>query len=352
VRGADTAIEAVWAPGALSGADGVVESIAAKDLNNLYRTSCYFRDKKRYQAFCAMYAVMRVVDDRVDNLLAQPRPACSALAHARKVVTAWHRVVSACLSGCQPASEDVGGCDHPYANELLLAFVDAVEQFPVPVQLWDDFFAAMRQDLAGNRFGTYGQFLEYAAGAAVAPTTIYLHLICAEPRGREHVFDVPQGFDVMRCGRALGRFAYLAHVLRDLRQDLATGEHGLLYLAADDMAAHGVSLASLRRDARAGTASPQQRALVRDLADRASTLAQEGRRCLAAIDGRLSVDRAFVLELIVRVYERVLSKIASCSYDVMGERHRLTSGEKKRIALEVAAEPSPSAVSRQPSANN
>jgi phytoene synthase len=337
LQGANTAVAVVWAPGALSGPNGVAESIAARDLTNLYRTSCYFRDKERYRAFCAMYAVMRVVDDRVDTLLAQPHVASSHRAQAREVVAAWRRVVSAGLSGRRPAAEDLVGCDHPHSDELVVAFADAVERFPVPVQLWDDFFAAMLQDLERSRFATYGQFLEYAVGAAVAPTTIYLYLISAERRGDKNVFAAPPDFDIIRCGRALGRFAYLAHVLRDLRQDLTTGEHGLLYLAADDMVAHGVTVASLRRDAAARTAGPQQRALVRDLAGRASKLAQKGRRYLAALDGRLSVDRAFVLELIVGIYEGVLRKIASCSHDVMAERHRLTGSEKERIARAIAA---------------
>ena len=330
-------VEAVWTPGALSGAHGVAESIAAKDLTNLYRTSCFFRDKERYQAFCAMYAVMRVVDDRVDNLLAQPHLAASDRVQAAGKVAAWHRVARVCLSGRKPAPEDCAVCDHPHIGELLVAFADAVERFPVQVQLWDDFFAAMLQDLECNQFATYRQFLDYAAGAAVAPTTIYLHLISAERRADESVFDAPRDFDVMRCGRALGRFAYLAHVLRDLRQDLMTGEQGLLYLAADDMAAHGVTVESLRRDAGAGNAGLQQRTLVRDLANRASRLAQEGRRYLAVLDGRLSVDRAFVLELIVGIYEGVLRKITSCSHDVMAERHRLTDSEKEWIAHEIAA---------------
>jgi phytoene synthase len=337
VQGVSTTVDAAWAPGALSGASGVAESVAAKDLNNLYRTSCYFRDIERYRAFCAMYAVMRVVDDRVDNLLAQPNFASSRWAQTLAVVTAWHHVVRACLSGRRPASADCLGCDDSHIDELVVAFADAVERFPVSVQLWDDFFAAMLRDLERNGFATYRQFLEYARGAAVAPTTIYLHLITAERRRDENVFDAPRDFDIMRCGQALGRFAYLAHVLRDLREDLAIGEHGLLYLAADDMAAHGVTEGSLRRDARAGTASPHQRALVRDLAARAWRFAKEGRQYLAALDGKLSADRAFVLELIVGIYEGVLRKIVSCSHDVMGERHRLTSGEKERIAVGIAS---------------
>lgn len=291
MRRPNTVVEAVWAPGVLSGADAVAESIAANDLTNLYRTSCFFRDRERYRAFCAMYAVMRVVDDRVDNLLAQPHLAPSDRAGTVEAVKAWRRAVRACSSGHPPASEDLVRCNHPHIEELLGTFSHAVERFPVPAKLWDDFFAAMLDDLERDRFATYDQFLEYAKGAAVAPTTIYLHLIAAELRENEHVYEVAREFDIMRCGRALGRFAYLAHVLRDLREDIMTGEHGLLYLAEDDMAAHGVTVESLRRDAADETACPRLRTLIRELVERASTLAREGRTYLSTLEGRLSADR-------------------------------------------------------------
>jgi phosphate-selective porin len=44
LQGTRNGIEAAWAPGAFS---GVAESIAAKDLTNLYRTSCFFREEDR-----------------------------------------------------------------------------------------------------------------------------------------------------------------------------------------------------------------------------------------------------------------------------------------------------------------
>jgi phytoene synthase len=333
----DLEVASVWTPGSLTGVYGVAESIAAKDRNNLYRASCHFRDEERYRAFCADYAIMRSVDDRVDGFLSKPYASAEDRARESRVVEAWHQVIAACLEGDVPAPRDAARTDQPYIGELLTAFAGAVEQFPVPAELWDDFFAAMQQDLRRGQFATYGQYLEYAAGASVAPTTIYLYLILGEPSREEGIYHPPQDFDIVRCGQALGRFAYLAHILRDLREDLMTGERGLLYLAADDMAVNGVTVESLRRDALAETTSPRLRALVRELVERASTLAQEGRAYLATLDGRLSADRQFVLELIVGIYEGVLGKIASCSHDVMAERHRLTSAEKGTIARQIAA---------------
>src|SRR5689334_21589895 len=43
------------------------ESIAAKDASSLYTTSQFFEDRARYEAFIAMYAVMRVIDDTIDD---------------------------------------------------------------------------------------------------------------------------------------------------------------------------------------------------------------------------------------------------------------------------------------------
>jgi len=331
------AVTGIWTPGSLRGDYGIAESIAARDRNNLYRASCYFREEERYRAFCASYAIMRIVDDRVDGFLSKPYASGEDRARALSVVEAWHQVISACLAGETPAPHDAAQTDQLHIGGLLTAFAGSVEQFPIPGELWDDFFTSMRQDLQRGRFATYGQFLEYAAGASVAPTTIYLHLVCGEPCGEKGIFHPPPDFDIVRCGRALGRFAYIAHILRDLREDLMTDGRGLIYLAADDMATYGVTVESLRREAAAQIASAQLRALVRDLVERASALELEGRTYLSTLDGRLSADRKFVLQLIVGIYEAALGKIISCSHDVMAERHRLTSAEKGRIARQLAA---------------
>lgn len=326
----------VWRPGSLKGVDGVAEAVAAKDLNNLYLTSCYFAERERYQAFCALYAVMRVVDDRVDDVLARGRPPDETRRTAIGL-EAWERLVSARLSGVGPDPTDFELCSELRAPALMEAFAGAMQSFPIDERLWNNFFSAMREDLTRSRFHTYDEFVRYAEGATVAPTTVYLWLIAAERGPAGSPFRLPSGFDVYTCGRNLGLFAYIAHVLRDLAADLRTGTEGLLYLAGDDMAAHGVTEDLLRSDLAAGRASAPVRALVGDLAERATARLAEGRRRVGELQARLSADRAFILELIIRIYRETIERIAACEYDPMTGRHRLSDDEKSKIARDVAA---------------
>jgi phytoene synthase len=226
--------------------------------------------------------------------------------------------------------------NHPHSDMLLGAFTLAIKRFPVPTVLWDNFFTAMHQDLQRHRFSMYSEFVDYAEGAAVAPATIYLYLIAAERHDEEDSFRLPKDFDLIRCGRELGLFAYIAHILRDLPRDITSGNHGLWYLAGDDMATHGVTEQMLYAALASRRASPPLKALVRDLVERALTLVRGGRAYLRVLDGNLSPDRAFILELIVRTYEAVLEKIILRSYDLMTDSHRLSDAAKERIALEVA----------------
>ena len=66
-------VSSLLLPKAVSSADlekalSVVEEIAAKDRSNLYLTSQFFEDRARYEAFISMYAVMRSIDDFIDNV--------------------------------------------------------------------------------------------------------------------------------------------------------------------------------------------------------------------------------------------------------------------------------------------
>jgi phytoene synthase len=327
-----TAGQASWPQEAFT----VAEQIAAADLNNLYRVSCFFSDPARYLAFCAMYAVMRIVDDRVDGIIGRRNVSAAELESERKVLSARQRAATAALVGEQPDSIDIEESDHSQYADVLSAFALAAAEFPVPRHLWRDFFVAMHRDLEQRRFDTYKEFLAYAEGATIAPTTIFLFLIASETAEVGGPHQVPEDFDLQGAGRDLGIFAYLAHIVRDLAQDLQAGDRGLLYVTTEDLTAHGLIEESLRSDAESGHAGPEVRALVKTLVERAREAMDSGRARMAVLDGRLGPDRSFILELVVRIYEAVLDKVESCSFEVMAGSHRLTDFEKEQIVAKVA----------------
>lgn len=146
----------------------------------------------------------------------------------------------------------------------------------------------------------------------------------------------PAGCDIMACGRQLGLFAYLGHIVRDLAEDLRRGDNGLIYISAEDMAAYEVSEELLLADAQRGRASRPTRRLVADLLARAKSFLDSGRSAISRLSDHLDTDCEFILELIVTLYEMVIKKIEAHAFDSMGKEHRLTTEEKEAIVNEVA----------------
>lgn len=312
----------------------LAEAIAAKDLNNLYLTSCYFADPARYAAFCSLYALMRVIDDRVDELPQDPSRFDPAAEHA--VLDAWEEGLTAALGGADPSADLAGRCGMPEAPELVDGAASAMARFPFPAGLWRNFFVAMHRDVGQARFQTYGEFLDYTEGASVAPTSIYLYLAAAGAGEGNGPYLPPEDFDLIRCGRHLGTFSYLAHILRDLALDLATGERGLIYLALEDLDGYGLDEAALRQDLARGRARPALRRLTADLAARAVAEGDRGEALLEPLAGRLEPDCTFILEVIVAIYRQILDRLAETGFDPMAGRHHLSIADKQDSMLRVA----------------
>ena len=315
----------------------VAEAIASRDHNNLYLTSRFFRDADRYKAFCAFYSVMRVVDDRIDDLPDRSLLTENERSREHDIVDAWAEGVRGCYESGVSSNAMPTRCGHPAAAALLECVADSLTVFPVPLDLWESFFESMRWDLDHDRFETWEDFLAYTEGASVSPTTIYLILLTSRRDPSTGTYALPPGFDWTECGRQLGTFAYLGHLVRDLAIDLRTGRRGLVYLSSEDMEAHGVTEAGLFADLANGRASAPTRSLVADLLGRARACLRLGRSSIAPLQGRVEQDCAFVLELIVTMYERVIEGVERCGHDPLADRHRLTHADKRAIVEEVAA---------------
>lgn len=314
----------------------VTEAIASKDRNNLYITSSFFKDPIKYRAFCDYYAIMRIVDDRVDNLPSSNSRSAELMKRELSVVTSWERMIRSCCKSVYPSTSLLVSCDHNESEAIVESFVDSYRVFPVPMELWTNFFAAMRSDIVANELVHWTDFLTYAEGATVAPTTIYLLLIVAHRYDAKNSYEIPQEFDLYDCGRHLGLFAYLGHIIRDLATDIMETETRLC-LTREDMLSHNVSKEMLKNEALNQKASKATRGLVKEMLHRARWHLAQGRALIKPIHYLLERDSKFILELVIAMYEQVILKIESNNYDPMTKRHHLTRQDKARILSQVAA---------------
>jgi phytoene/squalene synthetase len=310
---------------ALAEALAVSEGIASKDSSNLYLTSQFFKDRARYYAFVAMYAVMRVIDDLVDDVPDKARLSEGARERLLRELDDWEARIREAYAGA------------PRRDPIDVSLAAAVQTFPVPLGLWLAFVDAMRFDVRKSRFEDFEEFVRYGEGATVAATSMYVYLLTSQrqPDGRYVVVE----FDYLTCGRALGLSAYIAHVLRDVGVDLEVGETGLLYLSTADLQAHRLTEADLRALA-AGSAPDatrvRWRAIVREICARARVIRAEGAAMAGEAWSSLPPDRGFIFRLIVELYAELLDRIDADPDRVFGPEPVLTDAERSALLRSAA----------------
>jgi phytoene/squalene synthetase len=317
-------VSSLLLPKAVSSADlekalSVVEGIAAKDRSNLYLTSQFFEDRARYEAFISMYAVMRSIDDFIDNV-----PDKATLSHKDRLalkdgLDKWERRI------CDSYAEK------PLPDPLDVSLSAAVKTFPVPIKIWLNFISAMRFDIDYPRFADFAQFLNYGEGAAAAPTGIYIFLLTSVRswNGRYLIED----FDHERCSRELGLFAYLAHILRDVVQDM---KMGLIYLSIADLHAHDLDEVELREIIASGESDNRWLSLTRDICIRAHEMERRGLALAESQYPKMDRDCRFILCLIITIYQELLDRIEKHPEHALHGSSMLSHKNKITLACKAA----------------
>ena len=240
-------------------------------------------DKRR--AIYAAYAYSGMVDDAVDDAGSDQERA-TALDSGRQLLAATY-------GDANPDSADPAW--------LTRALGDAVDRYRIPRDHFEQLVQGMDQDLRQTRYSTFADLEAYCYRAASV-----IGLICIEIFG----YDRRQSDAAVQHAIAMGQALQLTNIMRDVRED---AERGRIYLAQEDLAAHGLT----DDDILHGVYDARFRALMSDYAQRAYDRYRQGEALLPLLDGPRSRACCNGLQ---GVYRTILDAIVARNYDVWSER--------------------------------
>ena len=244
----------------------------------------------RQDLFLATYMAMRLIDDHVDHLVDVDRgwqsPALGA-------IDGWQRRVQAAVDGrIEPGAEG-------YEEAVLVLLAGTVPPSPLDGRAFDALARAMRRDALGQPLRSWQDFLDYAEGATVAPTFVFLTLLALDGEARR----LPARLRLERLwqrARPMAVYCYLVHIVRDLAKDAAAGPH-LLTIPGELFADLCADRQALARAILQGD-QPVTGPLARRLLKRLHTLEPEVAAACLAIQPQLSPESRASLGRIIEHY--------------------------------------------------
>lgn len=249
----------------------------------------------RRRAMSAVYAFARRVDDIADgDAPATPSGVAGTSVEQRQ----------AGLADCRAALKRLDDA----ADPVQVALRDAATRFPIPLDAFEDLVDGAEMDLLGTRYASFDDLVVYCRRVAGSIGRLSLGTF-----GGTHGHDPA----TTRYADDLGVALQVTNILRDVREDLATGR---VYLPADDLAAHDCDLEAGRVD-RFGDVVHLEAARARSWFDR-------GWRLLPHLDRR----SAACVSAMAGIYRRLLDRIDQQPMRVLESRVSLPGWEKGLVA--------------------
>lgn len=286
----------------LEEAYSVSREIARREAKNFYYSFLALPKPKR-NAICAVYAFMRHADDISDDE-SIPRP--ERRLQMEKWLAEWHAV-------------DAGGST---TNPVFLALKDAKERFGISSNLLDQLVEGTTMDLKpsldhreadpSSKFvDTYATFDDLYRYCYLVASVV--GLVCIRIFG----YEDPRA---EKLAEETGIAFQLTNILRDVQED---AQRGRLYLPLEDLERFGVRPEDIF--SADGHHLPQnQRDLLKYLSGRARQYYGSAEKLLPFI----SSDSRPALQVLVKIYSRVLDKIEEKNYDVFSARVQVPAYQK------------------------
>lgn len=250
--------------------------------------AAHFWDTERYEAAKTCYKFMRAIDDLIDNYKSEHKTiANTEKAHFEADVNSWINTIS------------IATANDPAQAELI----ETVLKFHIPAWPLEAFAKSMVYDIYHDSFPTLPAFLDYAAGASVAPAAIFVHLCGLTRQNGEYV---PPAFDVKRAATPCAVFSYLVHIIRDFVKDHT---HNLNYFPDNLIAKHGLDREKLLAMAQGAEISGGFREMIRELYTIANEYRHKTYEIMQEIKPLLEPRSQLSLEIIFELYLMVFERI-------------------------------------------
>jgi phytoene synthase len=240
----------------------------------------------RRRAIYAVYAFSRRADDAVDASGTRPEAAAEELAKLRALLG-----------------------DGPVDDPLAPALRDAIRRFSIERGPFELLIEGMQMDLEKDRYETFEDLQAYCYKAASV-----IGLVCLPIFGY-------RGDEAKSHAVDLGIAMQLTNILRDVDEDRRRGR---IYIPLEDLRRFGCSEESLL----SGVEGPGFIELMKFEVSRAR---EYFRRALALFP-HLDPESRQCPRLLMRFYSRILDKIESTGYGVLGRRIKLPWHEKIFLA--------------------
>lgn len=254
----------------------------------ILKIASQFWDGERQNAAGICYRSMRVIDDLIDN----PKTEMLTLSplekqHFTVLVNAWVEGIDTNLP-----------CDSQQ-QELL----NVINRFQIPKWPWQQFARSMIYDIHHNGFQTFGDFLTYVEGAAVAPASITLHLCGVTKATGQYL---PPQFNIRKVAKPAALFSYFVHIIRDFQKD----QHdNLNYITKDLMNRYNITPEMLKAIAEGEVIPIKFRQLMNVYYRFADYYRRKTRKTLNTIDVFLQPRYLLSLEIIYNLYHLVFEQI-------------------------------------------
>jgi phytoene synthase len=282
-------------------------AIAKREAKNFYYAFRVLPQHKS-DAMCAVYAFMRKADDLADD-------ESMSMEARREAMAAWTATWRASRS---EATEDV----------VFIALNDTQRRFGISDELLEQLVAGTTLDLEAAPAGVLTIPLQDGRTVQVYENFAALHHYCYLVASVVGLVCVKIfGYSDRRVEQLAidtGIAFQLTNILRDVREDV---ERGRIYLSADLLREHGVEVERLLAVCAGAAPDASELALLSGVEKHAQAMYRSGYELIPLLDK----DSRPAMRVLVRIYHRLLERIAADPAGVFRGRVSVPTSEKLMI---------------------